>query len=155
MPTTTSDRTISELRKIFAVHGLPEQVVSDNGPQFASHEFTHFLRLNGIRHIPSAPYHPATSGEAERMVQTFKHAIKASRTDEGTLETKLARFLISYRTTPNTTTGCSLAQLLFNRPINTRLDMLRPSLQSTSRPHRKCIMTGTVNHGSLTCNRKS
>ena len=39
MATTTAQRTIVELRKIFATYGLPEQLVSDNGPQFVSAEF--------------------------------------------------------------------------------------------------------------------
>ena len=81
MRSTTATRTISKLRQIFAQHGIPEQIVSDNGPQFASEEFADFAKANGIRHIRSAPYHPATNGLAERFVQTFKNALKASRAD--------------------------------------------------------------------------
>jgi len=45
--TTTASRTIEELRKLFATHGLPEQLVSDNGPQFIADEFGVFMRNNG------------------------------------------------------------------------------------------------------------
>ena len=34
MPTTTASKTISVLREMFARYGLPQQLVSDNGPQF-------------------------------------------------------------------------------------------------------------------------
>ena len=68
---TTTARTIVELRKLFAQFGLPEQLVTDNGPQFVAEEFEKFLKLNGIKHLRSAPYHPATNGEAERFVQTL------------------------------------------------------------------------------------
>ena len=68
---TTSVRTVEMLRTIFARNGLPEQLVSDNGPQFVSEEFREFLRFNGIRHTTSEPYHPATNGLAERFVHTF------------------------------------------------------------------------------------
>ena len=129
MSTTTAEKTIGELRKLFAAHGLPEQLVSDNGAQFTSQEFEEFLKANGIKHIRSAPYHPATNGEAERFVQTFKHAMKAAKSDEGTLETKLARFLLMYRSTLNTTTGVSPAELLLHHE-RTRLDLLMPSLSS-------------------------
>ena len=115
---------------MFLVDILPEWIVSDNGTQFTSEEFGEFLRRNGIKHIRSAPYHPAANGEAERFVQTFKQAMRSAKSDPGTLEAKLARFLLSYRSTPNATTNVSPAELLFNRRIRTRLDILVPSVSS-------------------------
>ena len=67
---TTSSSTIEVLRDLFARFGIPEEIVSDNGTQFVSEDFQAFIRSNGIRHITSAPYHPATNGLAERAVQT-------------------------------------------------------------------------------------
>ena len=72
----TSSNTISALRTIFATFGLPEILVSDNGSVFTSEEFRVFIKRNGIRHLTSAPYHPATNGLAERAVQIFKRALK-------------------------------------------------------------------------------
>ena len=51
---TSAESTISKLRPIFATHGLPEQVVSDNGSGFASMEFKEFLSDNGIQQISSS-----------------------------------------------------------------------------------------------------
>ena len=65
MMTTALSKTIALLRETFARFGLPEQIVSDNGPQFVSEEFELFLQHNGIKHIRSAPNHPATNGAAE------------------------------------------------------------------------------------------
>ena len=48
--TATSSVTITHLRSIFSVHGLPEVVVTDNGTVFTSAEFGEYLKLNGIRH---------------------------------------------------------------------------------------------------------
>lgn len=72
VPSISSQVTIGVLRSIFATHGLPEVVVSDNGTAFTSSEFQEFMSMNGIRHVTSAPYHPASNGLAERAVQTFK-----------------------------------------------------------------------------------
>ena len=74
MSTTTATKTIAVLRDIFARYGLPQQLVSDNGPQFIAEEFSRLLRLNGVKHIKCAPYHPASNGAAERMVQTMKQS---------------------------------------------------------------------------------
>ena len=81
MSSTTASRTIDELHKLFSSYWLPEQIVSDNGPQFVSKEFAVFTKMNGIKHIKSAPYHPSTNGAVERLVQTFKKAMKASEHD--------------------------------------------------------------------------
>ena len=72
---TTSSSTIEVLRDLFARFGISEQVVSDNGAQFISEKFQAFVRSNGIRHLTSATYHPATNGLADRAVQTFKQAL--------------------------------------------------------------------------------
>ena len=44
-------RTIQCLRSLFVRYGLPDQLVSDNGPQFVSHVFKQFTRNNGVKHI--------------------------------------------------------------------------------------------------------
>ena len=75
MTSTTTEGTIDELRLIFAEHGLPEQLVSDNGPQFTSAEFALFIRQNSIKHTLVPPYHPASNGAAERSVRMVKEAL--------------------------------------------------------------------------------
>ena len=51
MLSTTAQKTIMELCKLFAAYGLPKQIVPDNGPQFVSDEFATFVKMNGIKHI--------------------------------------------------------------------------------------------------------
>ncbi|XP_062585296.1 uncharacterized protein K02A2.6-like [Saccostrea cucullata] len=80
MTSTTASATVKTLRTLFSRQGIPNEVVSDNGPQFISAEFKQFMTQNGIRHITSAPYHPRTNGQAERFVQSFKRAIKSAKT---------------------------------------------------------------------------
>jgi len=71
MSSATATSTIKVLRDCFSCHGLLEQLVSDNGPQFSSVEFAEFCKVNGIKHFQLAPCHPVSHGLAECMVQTF------------------------------------------------------------------------------------
>ncbi len=98
MPSITSAQTIEKLRIVFATHGLPRKVVTDNGPSFTSEEFRTFLSNNGVTHVTTAPYHPSSNGLAERAVQTFKQGLK--RTSGATIQERLSKFLFQYRITP-------------------------------------------------------
>ena len=120
----TGADTILQLRHVFATHGLPDIIVTDNGPSFCSKEFSTFLTYNGVQHIRSSPFHPASNGFAERCVQTFKSSLKTM--SSGSVEEKVLRFLTKYRSTPQSTTGMTPAELLFNRKIKTRLDLVHP-----------------------------
>ena len=48
---TTTSKTIKVLRDLFARFGIPEQILSDNGPQFASEDFQAYIKSNGIHDI--------------------------------------------------------------------------------------------------------
>ncbi|GFU53298.1 uncharacterized protein K02A2.6 [Trichonephila clavipes] len=129
MKNITASFTIHHLRILFAHYGIPLTLVSDNGASFTSYEFRHFLKLNNIKHITSAPYHAATNGQAERIVQLFKASLKSSRGDSGDLNEKLQRFLLQYRITPHSLTGETLSALFLKRCIRTRLDLFKPNLR--------------------------
>lgn len=129
MKSTTTGKTIERLEEMFSRYGLPEQLVSDNGPQFVAEEMEAFLKKNGIQHIKSAPYHPSTNGLAERFVQTLKHSLKAS-TSQGSLHHRLHSFLLTYRNTPHSTTKAAPAELLLKRGLRTKLDCVRPPARS-------------------------
>ena len=118
--------TIERLKSIFAIHGVPRKIVTDNGLAFVSEEFRLFTSQNGIIHVKSAPYHPSTNGLAERAVQTFKQGLLHQKL--GSIETKLSCFLFKYRLTPHSTTGSSPAELLLGRRPCSRLDILHPDL---------------------------
>ncbi|XP_014667918.1 PREDICTED: uncharacterized protein K02A2.6-like [Priapulus caudatus] len=124
MQKITSQKTVEKLRFCFATHGLPDCIVSDNGPTFTSEEFAMFISANGIRHTFTAPYHPSSNGLAERAVQSFKEGMKRMQTDS--LQTRLTRWLANYRLTPHSTTGRSPAELLLRRRPKSRLDLVHP-----------------------------
>ena len=131
MKSTTSTATIEKLREIFATHGLPATLISDNGSNFSSSEFEEFMKKNGIKHVKVAPYHPASNGLAERAVRIFKEGFE--KMEGGSVKTKLSRFLLSYRTTPHSTTGVPPAELLMKRKLHTQLNQIVPSIANRVR----------------------
>ena len=87
----SAEITIAELKCLFSIHGLPQQIVSDNGPQFVSDQFAQFLKQNGIKHFRSLPYHPSSKGLTKPLIQTLKKALRAYK-EEGTVQQRLASF---------------------------------------------------------------
>ena len=76
---TTSKGVIAALRPMFARHGIPEVVRSDNGPQYVSQEMTDFATSYGFTQVTSSPHYPRSNGLAERTVKTVKAMLKKSK----------------------------------------------------------------------------
>ena len=111
LSSTTSVSIIAVLKSIFACHGVPITLVTDNGPQFVSHEMTQFSSTYGFNHITSSPHYHQSNGLAERTVKTVKRMLTTSP------DVNLA--LLSYRATPLPWCGLSPAELLMGRVIRT------------------------------------
>jgi transposase InsO family protein len=127
---TSSTTTIKIMRDIFSRLGLPHILVSDNGSQFNTLESVDVaVKSNGIHHKCSAPYHPATNGQAERFVQIMKQNLRSMENKPSDVKLKFSRFLMQYRITPHTTTKKSPSEIIFGRNIRNRLDIMRSKLQ--------------------------
>ncbi|KAL5017541.1 hypothetical protein ScPMuIL_007130 [Solemya velum] len=112
LKSTSSQAVINHMQSIFARHGIPETVVSDNGPQYASEAFVKFAKDYGFCHETSSPYYPQGNAEAERAVQTIKRAIRNASDPY--------QALLAYRATP-LKCGYSPAELLMGRRLRTTL----------------------------------
>ncbi|KAM7281655.1 uncharacterized protein ISCGN_006447, partial [Ixodes scapularis] len=138
---TTAPQTVEKLMAVFTQFGLPEEVVTDGGPQFRSEEFKNFLKDQEVVHTMTPPYHPASNGAAERAVQTVKRALLKQVLEDDlhgkrrNIHEKLSCFLLAYRTTPHTSTGKAPAELFLGRLPRTRLSQLKPG--ATSLPRRE------------------
>ena len=115
----------------FSSLGLPQILVMYNRPTFSSQEFATFVKANGMKHVTSIPYHPASKGLAEKAIQTFKATLK--KLTKGSLDKRVMQFLFNYRITPQSTTGQSPSDLLFERRLRSHLDLLHPDLNAKVR----------------------
>lgn len=94
---------------------------------FTTAEFQEFLTCNGIRHITSVPYHPASNGLAERAGQTVKQGLwKSTSADD--METQISKFLFRYYIIPHSTTGASPDELLMGWWLRPQLDLILPNV---------------------------
>lgn len=71
-----SDTLIKKIKPIFATHGLPAQLITDNGPNYSSREFRDFARLWDFHHVTTSPHHSQANGKAESAVKIIKGLIK-------------------------------------------------------------------------------
>lgn len=120
---STAKTVIIHLKSIFARHGIPEVINSDNGPPFNSREFGNFASEWGIQHITSSPYLSRSNGMVERSIGIIKNMLKKCKSDNQ--DPYLA--LLSYRNTPKET-GYSPSQLLMSRNLRTNLPTTDSSL---------------------------
>ncbi|XP_062511800.1 uncharacterized protein K02A2.6-like [Corticium candelabrum] len=118
---TTAQSVINRLNVHFARYGIPRSIRTDNGPQFIASEFTAFLNELGIQHRRNTPLWPRANGEVERQNRTLLKAIKVANLEQKPWRVELQRFLLAYRSTPHSTTGVSPAELLFRRPMRSKL----------------------------------
>ena len=77
-------------------------------------EFADFMKLNGIKHIKTVPYYPASNQAVERLVQMFKKSMMSTLQKGVAISQLLSSFLLSYRTMPHSTTNVTPAELFMN-----------------------------------------
>lgn len=124
-----SESVISELKTIFRRHGIPEIVMSDNGPEFASNQFKEFALKWMFHHVTSSPTYAQSNGQIERSIQTLKNIMKKTRFDQ----TDLDLALLEYLSTPISDKLPSPSELLYNRKLRSILpcepNLLKPKVK--------------------------
>lgn len=127
LPSEQARTVITKLKHHFARHGIPDQVVTDNGPQFSSQEFSTFARKWCFAHTPVSPYNSKANGKVESAVKMAKNLFRKSMEDKA--DPYLA--MLDHRNTP-AKGHLSPAQKLMSRRtktlLPTREDLLRPEL---------------------------
>jgi len=121
----------TKMDRIFATHGLPQVVRSDNGPPFNSEEIRKYMVENGISHLRITPLWPQANSEAENFMKPMTKAIRSAHAEGKPSKKYFHKFLLNYRSTPHCTTGFAPAELLFNRKVRNKLPQLSEDTQLT------------------------
>ena len=128
VPDTSSDTIVKHSKAHFARYGIPERVISDNGPQFRAQIYEDFMKQWEIDHITSSPYHSQSNGKAEAAVKIAKTMLKKVTQDN--MDINLA--MLAWRNTPTEGSLYSPVQKLQSRRTRTQLPtsskLLRPEV---------------------------
>ena len=121
---TSAPSVIPKLDRIFATHGIPVKLSSDNGPPFNGEEFERYVKFLGIKWKPSTPLWPQGNANVENFNKPLTKLLQAAHLEGKNWKQELQRFLLSYRTTPHSTTKIAPCELLYNRKIRGHLPQL-------------------------------
>lgn len=125
MKSTTASKTAEALERIFKDHTYPEKIRSDNGPPFASEEFSNFCVSRNIELVKTIPYWPQMNGLVERQNQGILKALRIAKVTKSDWRKGLEEYIYMYNTTPHSVTGKAPLELLTGRPVKDLLPSLR------------------------------
>ena len=125
---TTSEAVINKLKHHFARHGIPDIVISDNGPQFNSERFKNFSNNWSFKHEPISPGNSKANGAAEAAVKIAKRLMKKCK--NAGEDPYIA--LLNLRNTPTEGLDTSPTQRLMSRRTKTILPTLSNKLKPNS-----------------------
>lgn len=125
LKSTTANEIIKQFKKWFSIHGIPEILESDNGPQYTAHKFNEFKNEWKFSHITSSPHFPRSNGHSERYVQTAKNILKKCAKDGS--DVYLA--LLLFRNTPRNDALKSTNERLFSRLTRSTLPVPKEKLK--------------------------
>lgn len=131
---TDASSVIQAMEKMFAVHGVPDTVRTDNGPPFNSKSFKEYSRRAGFQTQRVTPLWPQANGQAEAFMKCLGKVIRTAIIEKKDWSRELDRFLMAYRATPHPSTGQSPAALMYP---NRRFKTLLPSGQHPSHDNAK------------------
>ena len=126
----TSREMVNAIKHFCEVHGIPEQISTDEGPQFNSGQTRKFFSDWGTQHRISSTTFPHSNCRAELGVKTVKRMMTVSTGLLGSLEIdRFRRALLQYKNTPDPDNKLSPAQILFGRALRDFTPVLRTKYQ--------------------------
>ena len=119
--------TVAEaLVTMFSRVGVPNEVLSDQGPQLMSRVMKEVSRLLSFRQLVTTPYHPQCNGLVERFNGTLKTMlVKMCEERPKDWDRYIAPLLFAYREVPQESLGFSPFELLYGRNVRGPMTILK------------------------------
>ncbi len=109
------------LERIFATHGIPEEIKTDNGAPFQGKEFAEFSKEKGFFHRRVTPLWPEANGQVENFMKNIGKVAKTAHISGKNWRKELYVFLSNYRAAPHISTKKPPYELLMNRRVRTKI----------------------------------
>lgn len=118
--TSTEETVWIMLWNVFRLHGLPDSIISDRGPQFVSKMWKALCQRLRIKANLSTAYHPETDGQTERANQDVKRGL---RTYCNHMQDDWARWLpmVEFSDNNNTSSASSMTHFYLNKGFHPRM----------------------------------
>lgn len=130
IPDLSTQSLIEGMKPIFATHGTPAVLITDNSSNYSSEDFRIFTTAWDINHTMSSPHHHKSNGKAESAVKIIKNIMRKAQTEKKDVWIAILEWLNA--PTPGSTS--SPAQRLMSRRIRSLLpcinEILKPEVQS-------------------------
>ena len=100
--TSTSFQKLKHmLDRIFSIHGVPEALMTDDGPPYSSDTMSEYSKHMGFQLTPVAPDDPQSNGFAEKCVKQMCKLVQTAVAEKKDLREKVYNYLLHYRATPH------------------------------------------------------
>ena len=111
-----------KLKKIFATHGIPKKVQTDNGPPFNSKDFKEFAVETGFQHKTVTPRHPKAQGQVEGFNKLVNKTATIANQEGIDVHEATYDMLQAYRSTPHPAMKETPYELMMNRQVRTKIE---------------------------------
>ena len=119
-----NETVLEGMMEVFAKHGLPGEMLTDQGSVFTSKLTKKMCSVFDIKKVQTSPYHPQSDGALERWHACLKGMLKRSEMELKGWDRHLKYLLFAYRDTPHCVTGFSPFTLLYGRNVRDPLELL-------------------------------
>lgn len=123
---TSASAVILLIKEIIRNHGVPHEIMTDNGSEFLSRELKDYLKNNSIKHSKTSPYHPQANGLVERFHGTLMNALRkaCSPYNQNLWDECLNNALFGYRVSFSSSMKCSPYFMVYGTDVRLPSDNL-------------------------------